>query len=76
MEGLFYVVMVSHVGIGEGGGRRSNLVHCKVCYLLFAIPLHAARRAVAAVVAFQHDHILPQTGTTGRSRGPLSPLLQ
>ena len=50
--------------------------HLCVCYLLFAIPLHAARRAMAAAAVFQHDHILSQTDIAGHSRAPLSPLPQ
>lgn len=46
---------------------RAAMIHSgRVCYLLFAFPLRAARSGGG----FLHDHILPQTG---RGRAPLPP---
>ena len=52
-----------------------------VCFLVFIIPLHAARRAMAVALplpkqrrrASTNDHILSRTGLAGPSRAPLSP---
>ena len=44
-----------------------------MCQLVFDIPLHAARRAMAAAAFLLHDHILSQTEMVDPSRAPQSP---
>ena len=55
--------------------ERSRIkLNIAVCYLVFSIPLHAARRAMAAVVAvYNNQFSLTQTDRTGHSRAPSTP---
>ena len=58
-----------------GNAAKFDAVMAKrnVCVMPFIVPLHAARRAMAAADFSIHDHAPSHIGLTNPSRAPLSP---